>query len=188
MLVTPYRSLGRLALALTAVASLAVLGGCNSFGMADRTRSALNAITPYKIEVVQGNFVSKEQVAQLKPGITRQQVREVLGTSLLTDVFHSNRWDYVFTIKRQGVDPQQRRLTVFFNGELMERYEGDEMPSEQEFVAQLDTRKRSGKIPELQATDDQLNKFTPEKPKETTGSSSASMTPLPASYPPLESR
>jgi len=190
MLVTPHRSFGRLALALAAVASLAALGACSSWGIGDRTRSALNAITPYKIEVVQGNFVSKEQVALLKPGITRQQVREVLGTSLLTDVFHSNRWDYVFTIKRQGVEPQQRRLTVFFNGELLERYEGDEMPSEQEFVAQLDARKRSGKIPELQATEDQLNKYTPEKPKETTGSNSnsASMAPLPASYPPLESR
>jgi len=187
MLVTPHRFIGRLALVLATAASLAVLGGCGNLGIGDRTRSALNAITPYKIEVVQGNFVSKEQVAQLKPGITRQQVRELLGTSLLTDVFHSNRWDYVFTIKRQGVEPLQRRLTVFFNGELMERYEGDEMPSEQEFVAQLDVRKRSGKVPELQATDDQLNKFTPEKPQEA-ASSSASMAPLPPSYPPLESR
>lgn len=191
MLATPNCRLGhpgRFALALTAAAGLAVLSGCGNLGIGDRTRSALNAITPYKIEVVQGNFVSKEQVAQLKPGISRQQVREVLGTSLLTDVFHSNRWDYVFTIKRQGVEPQQRRLTVFFNGELMERYEGDDMPSEQEFVAQLDTRKRSGKVPELQASDDQLNRFTPEKPKEATGGSSASMAPLPASYPPLETR
>ena len=191
MLATPNCRLGhpgRFALALTAAAGLAVLSGCGNLGIGDRTRSALNAITPYKIEVVQGNFVSKEQVAQLKPGISRQQVREVLGTSLLTDVFHSNRWDYVFTIKRQGVEPQQRRLTVFFSGELLERFEGDEMPSEEEFVATLDTRKRSGKVPQLEATEDQLGKFAPDKAKAgaVPDTSAASMAPLPPSYPPLE--
>ena len=102
--------------------------------------------------MVQGNFVSKEQVEALKPGMSRQQVREILGTSLLTDVFHADRWDYVFTIRRQGVEPQQRRLTVFFKGEVLERFEGDAMPSEEEFVATLDTRKRSGKVPALEAS------------------------------------
>ena len=169
-----------------ALAGLAALSACS--GLADRTRGALNAITPYKVEVVQGNFVSKEQVAALKPGMTRQQVREVLGTALLNDVFHANRWDYVFTIKRQGVEPQQRRLTVFFNGELLERFDGDTMPSEEEFVATLDTRKRSGKVPQLEASEDQLGKYAPDKEKAGTvaDTSAASMAPLPPSYPPLE--
>jgi outer membrane protein assembly factor BamE len=123
-----------------AVAATLCLGACSGFS--DRTRGALAAVTPYKVEVVQGNFVSKEQVAALKPGMSRQQVREILGTSLLNDVFHANRWDYVFTIRRQGVEPQERHLTVFFNGELMDRFVGDEMPSEEEFVATLDTRKK----------------------------------------------
>lgn len=184
MLATTYRRFRPALVAFAAVASLVTVAGCSSVG--DRTRSALNAITPYKVDVVQGNFVSREQVAQLKPGVTRQQVRELLGTSLLTDVFHTNRWDYVFTIKRQGVEPQQRRLTIFFNGELLERFEGDEMPSEQEFVAELDTRKRR-KVPELQATEAELNKFTPDKPKPAAADASA-MAPLPATYPPLESR
>ena len=130
-----------------AVAACLSLGACSS--VTDSTRGALTPITPYKVEVVQGNFVSKEQVEALKPGMSRQQVREILGTSLLTDVFHANRWDYVFTIRRQGVEPQQRRLTLFFNGELLERFEGDPMPSEEEFVAKLDTRSASGKVPEL---------------------------------------
>ena len=181
----PHRRPG---LVLAALAGLAALSACS--GLGDRTRGALNAITPYKVEVVQGNFVSKEQVAALKPGQTRQQVRDLLGTALLNDVFHANRWDYVFTIRRQGVDPQQRRLTVYFNGELLERFEGDEMPSEQEFVATLDTRKRSGKVPPLEATEDQLNKFAPDKEKSDVkaDTSAAAMAPLPPSYPPLESR
>ncbi|MGO4395968.1 outer membrane protein assembly factor BamE [Variovorax sp. M-6] len=171
-----------------AVAATLGLGACSSVG--DSARGALNAVTPYKVEVVQGNFVSKEQVEALKPGMSRQQVREVLGTSLLTDVFHSNRWDYVFTIRRQGVEAQQRRLTLFFNGEVLERFEGDPMPSEEEFVAQLDTRKRRGSVPKLEATDDQLKKFDPSKEKPADGEpapATQSQPPLPAVYPPLES-
>lgn len=173
-------------LLLGAVAASLCLGACSSVG--DSARGALTAVTPYKVEVVQGNFVSKEQVAALKPGMSRQQVREILGTSLLTDVFHSNRWDYVFTIRRQGVEAQQRRLTLYFNGELLERFEGDPMPSEEEFVAQLDTRKRHGSVPPLEATDDQLKKFDPpkEKPAEGQPAPAAPQPPLPAVYPPLE--
>ncbi|SCK61639.1 Beta-barrel assembly machine subunit BamE [Variovorax sp. HW608] len=176
-----------------AIAASLGLGACSSVG--NTTRSALYAVTPYKIEVVQGNFVSKEQVEALKPGMTRQQVREVLGTSLLTDVFHSNRWDYVFTIRRQGVEPQQRRLTLYFNGDLLDRFEGDPMPSEEEFVATLDTRRRSGKVPTLEASEDQLKKFDPkdsdkakDKDKPSDSDPAAATAPLPAAYPPLESR
>ena len=176
-------------LLVAAVAATFCLGACSGFS--DRTRGALAAVTPYKVEVVQGNFVSKEQVAALKPGMSRQQVREILGTSLLNDVFHANRWDYVFTIRRQGVDPQERHLTVFFNGELLDRFEGDEMPSEEEFVATLDTRKKSGKVPTLEASEDELKKFAPSKDEKkadnsATSSPSASLPPLPAAYPPLE--
>jgi outer membrane protein assembly factor BamE len=183
----PEISQSRLWLLAGAVAATLSLGACSSFS--ERSRSALSAITPYKVEVVQGNFVSKEQVELLKPGMPRQQVREILGTSLLTDVFHSNRWDYVFTIRRQGVEPQQRRLTLFFNGELLDRFEGDPMPSEQEFVAAVDARGRAGKVPVLEATEDQLKKFEPGKDKSKEAeaeSSSASLPPLPPSYPPLE--
>lgn len=167
-----------------AVAATLCLGACSGFS--DRTRGALTAITPYKVEVVQGNFVSKEQVAALKPGMSRQQVREILGTSLLNDVFHANRWDYVFTIRRQGVDPQERHLTVFFNGELLDRFEGDEMPSEEEFVATLDTRKKAGKVPQLEASEDELKKFAPAKDEKADAAASASVPSLPAAYPPLE--
>ena len=171
-------------LLLGAVAASLCLGACSSVG--NSARGALTAVTPYKVEVVQGNFVSKEQVAALKPGMSRQQVREILGTSLLNDVFHANRWDYVFTIRRQGVDPQERHLTVFFNGELMDRFQGDEMPSEEEFVATLDTRKKTGKVPPLEATEDELKKFAPAKDEKADAAASASVPPLPAAYPPLE--
>lgn len=173
----------RLWLLVGAIAASLCLGACSS--ITERSRGALSAITPYKVEIVQGNFVSKEQVEALKPGMSRQQVREVLGTSLLTDVFHSDRWDYVFTIQRQGVEAQQRRLTLFFKGESLDRFEGDPMPSEEEFVAKVDSRKLSGKAPKLEATEDELKKFVPAKDKPDAQDESA-QSALPASYPPLE--
>jgi outer membrane protein assembly factor BamE len=79
---------------------------------------------------------------------------------------------------------------VFFNGELMDRFVGDEMPSEEDFVATLDTRKKSGKVPTLEASEEDLKKFAPKDEKsdkaDPAAASSASVPPLPAAYPPLE--
>ena len=158
----------------------AAMAGCGSFdGVTSRMAGS---ITPYRVEVVQGNFVSREQVEALQPGMTRQQVREVLGTPLMTSVFHADRWDYVFTLRRQGVEPQARKLAVFFKANVMERFEGDPMPSEAEFVATLDKKAGSRKIPVLEASEAMLGKFQ---------SAPATPAPVPdlppaASYPPLE--
>ncbi|MFD1710269.1 outer membrane protein assembly factor BamE [Ottowia sp. GY511] len=170
------------------VALVCGLGACSSFDSA--TRSMADAITLYKPEVVQGNFVSKEQVAQLQPGMTRLQVRDVLGTPLMTSVFHGNRWDYVFTMKRQGVPEQHYKLSLFFKDDLLERHEGDEMPSEAEFVQRI-TRTKKVKVPQLEATEEQLAKFPAPSEGEGAGTGAGSATqeaqPRPAgSYPPLE--
>ena len=74
----------------------------------------------------------------------------------MTSLFHADRWEYVFTLKRPGVEAQTRKLTVFFKGDALERYEGDEMPTESDFVAGLDTRKGKHSIPSLEATEAQL--------------------------------
>jgi outer membrane protein assembly factor BamE len=170
----------RLALTLSLAS---ILAACSSIG--DTTRNAMSAITPYKVEVVQGNFVSSEQVQALQPGMSRQHVREILGTPLVTSVFHADRWEYVFTIKRQGVQEQSRKLTVFFDGERFVRAEGDEMPSESEFVATLGKPNNKLKIPNLQATEEQLAKF-PSQPKAAESAEQDTAAPQ-RSYPPLES-
>jgi outer membrane protein assembly factor BamE len=168
------------------LAAALTLAGCGTFN--DATRSMANAMTLYKPEVVQGNFVSKEQVAALRPGMTRLQVRDILGTPLLVDMFRNNRWDYVFTIKRQGVPEQQYRLTVFFDGDHMVRTEGDEMPSETEFIDRISPKKKV-KVPSLEATPEQLAKYpAPTTPATPTATNDAGAPPAPAaSYPPLES-
>jgi len=101
----------------------------------------------YIPEVVQGNFISREQKEYLKPGLSRQQVKEVLGTPLVSSIFHEQRWDYVFTIRRQGVPPQSFSLSVWFKGDVLERIAGDELPSETEFVTQLVAKKRAPRSP-----------------------------------------
>jgi len=138
----------------------------------------------YIPEVVQGNFVSREQKEFLKPGMSRQQVREVLGTPLVSSVFHEQRWDYVFTIRRQGVPAQSFSLSVWFKGDLLDQITGDELPSEIEFVTKLVAKKSSLKVPELEAKEEDLRKF----PVPVRKAEPASTTPLPPSgaYPPLE--
>ena len=169
----------RLALALAACAAAA---GCGTFDNA--TQRIAGVVTPYKVEVVQGNFVSKEQVEAIKPGMSRQQVRDILGTPLVTSVFHADRWDYVFTLKRQGVQAQERKLAVFFKGDVMERVVGDEMPSEADFVATLDNKRKNAKVPTLEASEEALKRFTVERPAQP--AAAPVPTPPATSYPPLE--
>jgi len=166
---------------VTLLALVMLLGACSSVNNAS-TR-VVGLVTPYKIDIVQGNFVSREQAQALTPGMSRNQVRDILGTPLLTSVFHSDRWDYVFTFKRQGVPPQSRRVTVFFKAEALDRVEADALPSEAEFVASLDSGRRSAKVPVLSMSPEQLN-ATQVAPKAV--SQAPELPPLPSSYPPLE--
>lgn len=91
----------------------------------------------YKAEIAQGNFVSKEQVAALKLGMPRLQVADILGTPLLVSVFHADRWEYVFNLKRQGIATPSYKLTVYFKGDALDKIDGSNMPTEQEFIETL---------------------------------------------------
>lgn len=84
-------------------------------------------INEYRIDVQQGNVLTPEMVAQLKPGQTRDQVRFLLGTPLIADVFHRQRWDYVYRFRegRTG-EVESRKLSVFFDASgRLERVAGD---------------------------------------------------------------
>ena len=175
-------ALTRYRAALALVLPLA-LAACSS--VSDASRSAMHKLTPYKVEVVQGNVVTKEQVQALQPGMSRQQIREILGSPLMTSVFHSDRWEYVFTLKRPDVEVQTRKLTVFFKDNVMERVEGDEMPTEAEFVASLSTKVSKPKVPQLEATEAQLARFPKAEPAAEPAAAPA--LPPATSYPPLES-
>lgn len=100
-----------------------LLAGC-------REMPALPAITtPYKMDVQQGNVVTQEMVAKLQPGMTRNQVRFALGTPLVVDPFHSDRWDYVYLYQKAGTVTEQRRIIVIFQDDKLLRIEGDVVPA-----------------------------------------------------------
>jgi len=98
-------------LLVLAIASAGALTGCS--------------ISPYKIDVQQGNVVTQEMVAKLRPGMTRAQVKYVLGTPLVTDAFHPERWDYFYKFDKAGDPAEQRRLTLVFKDDQLDRLIGD---------------------------------------------------------------
>jgi len=130
----------RPALVISLLAAALLGAACSTYD--STSRKIAGAITPYRINIVQGNFVSREAAAQLREGMTRDQVKFLLGTPLLTDVFHADRWDYVFSFRR-GSTPvvQERRFTVFFQDGKLVKWQGDELPSEYELIAEIDGMK-----------------------------------------------
>ena len=88
--------------------------------------AACGFFTPYRMEIQQGNYVTQQMAAQLKPGLTRDQVRFVMGTPLVTDIFHEERWDYVFVRQRaNSQEVEHRRIAVFFEDGKLKRVDGD---------------------------------------------------------------
>ena len=103
---------------LSAASLTLMLGACSYFP----------SLGVYKLDINQGNYVTQDQVDRLKVGLTRQQVKSALGTPLVTDAFHANRWDYAYEFQRQGKTLEHRQFTVYFVDDRVARWEGDEMP------------------------------------------------------------
>ncbi|WP_255534656.1 outer membrane protein assembly factor BamE [Polynucleobacter sp. JS-Polo-80-F4] len=122
-----------------ALLGLLGVGGCTS-AVDETQRAWMNKIfRPYVPDVVQGNFISSEQYSKLKLGMTREQVRQIMGTPLLASYFHANRWDYIFEFKRAGQPiGKERHVTIYFDGDKVVKFEGDALPTEVEMVAEID--------------------------------------------------
>ena len=147
----------RVVSALSVLTVAAGLVGCESL---QRTDTFLGFITPYRIDIVQGNVISKEQAALLKPGLTRLQVRDLLGTPLVVDPFHANRWDYIFTLRRPGTVDQRRSVVVQFEGDVVKSVLAPELPSERDFVASI-SRIKDPRAPKLELSDDERRALPP---------------------------
>ncbi len=107
---------------LAVVPILLLLAACS-------TDKVTEKLSPYKIDVQQGNVVTQEMVAKLKAGMTKSQVRFILGTPLITDVFHADRWDYVYRYQKAGKLKEERKLALFFEQDVLKRVEGDVVPA-----------------------------------------------------------
>jgi outer membrane protein assembly factor BamE len=94
-------------------------------------------LSPYRIDIQQGNFVSREMVSQLKEGMTREQVRFIMGTPMLTDLFHADRWDYPFRIRKGNGELTSSLVTIHFKENLLVRFDGADLPTEQEYISRI---------------------------------------------------
>ena len=160
------------------------LAGCSSW--LSGSDELFGFVSPHRIDIQQGNVVTKEQLARVKPGMNRLQVRDALGSPLLTDAFHPDRWDYIFTLRQSGKPLQRRNVVLVFNGDVLKSIEAPELPTELEFI---DSIARSGRIvaaAELELTPEQLKnlpipaKIAPPPPADTDAPAT------PRNYPPLE--
>jgi len=102
-----------------ALALVATLGACSS----------LRFPGVYRIKIAQGNYLEKEMVDQLKPGLTRTQVRYIMGTPLVEDTFNPDRWDYYFSVRQDDKTLVEYHMTVKFNGDALASWEGSYEPS-----------------------------------------------------------
>lgn len=101
------------------IVTAALLNGCSYLKYPDI----------HKVTVQQGNIVNQEMIDQLRPGMTRSQVRYILGTPLLMDTFDQDRWDYYYSIKRPGKKEVREKIAVFFDGNTLTHFTGDYLPS-----------------------------------------------------------
>ena len=122
------------------VVSSGLISGC-SFD------SVVGLVDPYRIDIRQGNYVDQEMVAQLRRGMTREQVRYVLGSPLVVDMFRSDRWDYVYRFRPGSGEAQQRVISLFFAGDVLDRIEGDVAAASGEAAAAPQQRSRVVEIP-----------------------------------------
>ena len=106
---------------LLSVCLAAVLGGCSISQLP-------TWLSPHAIDIQQGNAITQDQVDKLRPGMTRQQVQAIVGTPLLKDMFHANRWDYTYQHYRKHQLIGNAHLTLYFKGEVLERIEGQALP------------------------------------------------------------
>jgi len=147
MSLAPFVTLSRVCIAL-----VPLIAGCSSFEVPD-TLDVTSKLNPYRIDIRQGNLVTQDMVGQLKAGMSREQVRFVLGSPMLADVFHPDRWDYVYYFKpgNKPEDTQQRRLIVYFEDDKLVSVGGDVVAAEDGEIQPPEPRTRTLDLGEIAA-------------------------------------
>ncbi len=124
-----------------------------------KTQKFLWFFSPYRPDIQQGNFVSKEMLAQLKNGMTKDQVKFLLGTPLMADPFHAQRWDYPFRLAKGNGELTTSTVVVFFDkDDKVERFEGGDLPTEQEYIERI-----AGPIKEFKKSEAAKDNLAPGK-------------------------
>lgn len=150
------------------------LVGCTSGSMrSPEERPFISKIfRPYRPDIVQGNFISKEQLETIRVGMSKDQVKQLLGTPLLNDIFHADRWDYVFAYKRGDTQQvEQRNVTLTFKGISLAKIDAEGLPSEKELIAEIDAlrKNRRPQKPPVSDLDGASTRMAPTVPNPTSG-------------------
>jgi outer membrane protein assembly factor BamE len=172
----------------SAAALLAALLSAGCTAWQSESGSVLGLVSPHRIDIQQGNVVTQDQLARVKPGMNRLQVRDALGTPLLTDSFHPDRWDYVFTLRQSGKQLQRRNVVLFFEGDVLKNIEAPDLPTELEFINSISRSGRVVAAAQLELTAEQL-KALPIPPRVPSSPSADGIpNPIPSTrtFPPLE--
>ena len=141
----PFRPLTLAALVWVVVCTV---GGCQTI---DTYFPTLRTYGVYMLDINQGNYLSQDMVDKLKVGQSKQQVRVILGTPLLTNAFRPDRWDYTYEYRRQGRPLEHRNFTVYFVDDKLARWEGDEMPPS---IAELNRGADAKRLPQEHTAED----------------------------------
>jgi len=149
---------------LSCVLLAAGLAGCSSQTV-ENVLENLPGIAPYRIEIQQGNYVSQDMIDKLKRGMSREQVRFVLGTPLLTDMFHANRWDYVFFRERANKTREERRVSVFFENDRLVRVTGNVVPEGQPAAKGVEPQREAANAQDGAAAKPEAESPKPESAK-----------------------
>lgn len=169
-----------------AVLACLLVTGCSSWPSSGD--AVFGFFTPYRIDIQQGNVITQEQLARVKPGMNRLQVRDALGSPLLTDAFHADRWDYIFTLRQRGTVVQRRSVVLVFNGDVLKTIEAPELPTEREFIDSISRGGRTVAAADLELTPEQLKNLPvpPRVPLVPPASGIPNPIPATRTFPPLE--
>ena len=118
----------------SAIMALLLASGCSTM---KETVSSIGDVIPsslertplfFKIDVQQGNSIEQPVLSRLQPGMSKNQVQFIMGTPMLIDVFHQDRWDYYYSIKKGNGESKQKHIALFFDDDRQVRTEGDMRP------------------------------------------------------------
>ncbi len=117
------------------ISALIILPGCSSWSM-----PRIPGV--YKIDIQQGNVIEQDMIDTLRPGMTKRQVRFVMGTPLLIDPFEPDRWDYVYSFQRGGGQRTQEQVALFFADDKLTHFTGHYRPTANQPAADSDENER----------------------------------------------
>ena len=116
--------------ALTGIALVALLASLAGCSTNDRSRTGL--FEPHRIDLPQGNYVTQTMLDRIRPGMSAEQVRDILGSPLLGHIFHADRWDYVFRFRHPNGTTEQRKVTVLFKQARVASIQADALPARED--------------------------------------------------------